>query len=128
DKNAFISIEQDSTDKYELAILPEDPENYGLISGKLSNPKPKTNYLVQLIQEKDQTLAYQVITSNQFLFQYILPDTYLLKVIEDSNNDGFWTPGNLKTGQRPERTFFLPGKLKLKANFELTDLNVSIKN
>ena len=127
EKNAFVSIEQDSSDAYELEVLKEDVENYGLISGKLSNPKKNIQYIIQLINERDQSVAYQLIGNNSFTFQYILPETYLIKVVEDTNADLYWTPGNLKTFTRPERIFFLPGKLKLKANFELTDLIIPIE-
>lgn len=127
DKNAFISIEQDTSDKFEMPIEKEDVENYGLISGKLINPKKNTSYLVQLLNERDRSIAYQQITNEVFSFSYIIPETYLIRVIEDRNNDGYWTPGNIKTFDKPERIFFFSGKLKLKANFELTDNTILIE-
>ncbi|MEY2793460.1 MAG: hypothetical protein RJA76_1452 [Bacteroidota bacterium] len=126
EKNAFVSVEQDSTDKYELEIIKEDIENYGLISGKLNQIQKGTSYIVQLINEREQVLSYQLTTNEKFLFQYIQPEIYLIKVIEDRNGDGYWTPGNLKSKQLPERIFFFPTKLKLKANFELTDLIIPV--
>jgi hypothetical protein len=126
EKNAFIGIEQDSSDKFILEIEPEDVENYGLISGKLNNPKKDTQYIVQLLNERDYSVAYQLTTQQNFIFNFITPETYLIKVIEDSNKDAYWTPGNLKLHTKPERTFFFTGKLKLKANFELTDLIIPV--
>jgi len=126
EKNAFISIEQDTSDKFEIPIEKENVENYGLISGKLINPKKNTTYIVQLLNERDYSIAYQQKTKDVFSFSYILPETYLIRVIEDITNDGYWTPGNIKTYSKPERIFFFSGKLKLKANFELTDNTIFI--
>ncbi len=126
-KNAFISIEQDSSETYELEIAREDLENYGLISGKLIQPEKSINYIIQLINEREQLVAYQTVTKEHFLFQHILPEIYLIKVIEDRNGDGYWTPGDIKKKELPERIFFYNGKLKLKANFELTDILIPIQ-
>lgn len=127
DKNAFVSIEQDSTDAYELPIEKEDIENFGLIAGKLSNSKSKIPYIIQLIEDQSNTVSYEQTTTNaSFSFNFIKPNIYTIRVIEDANSDGQWTPGNLSQKTLPERIFFLTGKLKLKANFELTDLQIAI--
>ena len=122
EKDAFVSIEQDSTDYVEYPIEREELENFGLISGKINSTKKDQQYVVQLIKGQEQEIAYSQIVKENFTFNYIEPNIYTIRVIEDLNKDGKWTPGNFQTKKVAERMFFYPMPLKLKANFELTDL------
>jgi len=122
EKDAFVSIEQDSTDYVEYPIEREELENFGLISGKINSTKKDQQYVVQLIKGQEQEIAYSQIVKENFTFNYIEPNIYTIRVIEDLNKDGKWTPGNFQSKKVAERMFFYPMPLKLKANFELTDL------
>jgi hypothetical protein len=50
------------------------------------------------------------------------PGLYTLRAIVDTNENGQWDIGNYKTKTKSEEIFYFDNKIKLKANFELTDL------
>ena len=124
-KKAFVSVEQDSSDTYKQAYEMQDLENYGSISGALNPTKANTSYVVQLIHPETKEIIYETKTMKNFVFPYVEPSTYEMRAIEDRNQNGRWDIGNFKTRIKPEAIYFFPTKIKIKANFQLTDLWIS---
>lgn len=124
-KKAFVSVEQDSSDTYKQAYEMQDLENYGSISGALNPTTANTSYIVQLIHPETKEIIYETKTMKNFVFPYVEPYTYEMRAIEDSNQNGRWDIGNFKTRIKPEAIYFFPTKIKIKANFQLTDLWIS---
>jgi hypothetical protein len=124
-KKAFVSVEQDSSETYNQAFEMQDLENYGSISGSLKPVKPLTTYVVQLIHPETKEVLYETNTKKDFTFPFIEPAIYEMRAIEDSNQNGKWDIGNFKKRIKPEAVYFYIPKLKLKANFQLTDLWIS---
>jgi hypothetical protein len=124
-KRAFVSVEQDSSETYKQAYEMQDLENYGSISGALNPTKANTSYVVQLIHPETKEIIYETKTMKNFVFPYVEPSTYEMRAIEDRNQNGRWDIGNFKTRIKPEAIFFFPTKIKIKANFQLTDLWIS---
>jgi len=123
-KHAFVSVEKDSSQTFTQAFEFQDLENYGSISGRIDSPKG--NHLFQLIKSNTKSVAYQQIGLNTFNFQHVEPGIYELRAIADRNGNGFWDLGNFKTKQKPESIYFFPNKIKLKANFQISDVLISI--
>ena len=124
-KKAFVSVEQDSSETYKQAYEMQDLENYGSISGAVNPTKANTSYVVQLIHPETKEIIYETQTLKNFVFPYVEPSTYEMRAIEDQNQNGRWDIGNFKTRKKPEAIFFFPTKIKIKANFQLTDLWIS---
>jgi hypothetical protein len=124
-KKAFVSVEQDSSETYKQAYEMQDLENYGSISGALNPTKANTSYVVQLIHPETKEIIYETKTMKNFVFPYVEPSTYEMRAIEDRNQNGRWDIGNFKTRIKPEAIYFFPTKIKIKANFQLTDLWIS---
>ena len=124
-KKAFVSVEQDSSDTYKQAYEMQDLENYGSISGALNPAAANTSYVVQLIHPETKEIIYETKTMKNFVFPYVEPSTYEMRAIEDRNQNGRWDIGNFKTRIKPEAIYFFPTKIKIKANFQLTDLWIS---
>ncbi len=125
EKKAFVSVEQDSSEAFKQSYEFQDLENYGSISGSVNTTKPNTAYVVQLIHPDSKEVLYETKTSKAFSFPYIEPATYEMRAIEDRNKNGRWDIGNFKDRTKPEAIYFFPNKLKIKANFQLTDLWIS---
>lgn len=119
DKTAFIGPEADSTNEYKQAIKRLDPEETGTIEGGIRKPG---HYIYQLLRGDKLEKAYEQKSSGPCSFQNVEPGTYTLRAIVDNNENGQWDIGNYKTKTKSEPIFYLDTKIKLKANFQLTDL------
>ena len=119
DKTAFIGPEADSTNEYKQAIKRLDPEETGTIEGGIRKPG---HYIYQLLRGDKLEKAYEQKSSGPCSFQNVEPGIYTLRAIVDNNENGQWDIGNYKTKTKSEPIFYLDTKIKLKANFQLTDL------
>jgi hypothetical protein len=122
-KHAFISVEKDSSQAFTQGFEFQDLENYGSVSGSINIKQGK--FIFQLIKSDTKTLAYQQKGMNTFDFPHVEPGIYELRAIEDRNSNGLWDLGNFRTKEKPEAIYFFPTKIKLKANFQITDVLIS---
>lgn len=118
-RGVFINIKGDSSDKQDLKYPILKSENYGLIEGNFE--EKKTSKIIQIINEKYEVVAEQT-TRDKFLFQDIKPGIYLLRVIKDINENGYWDYGNVEQNIQPEEVTFYEEPIRLKANFEVRGL------
>jgi hypothetical protein len=124
-KNTFISVEKDSSQVFSQNFEFQNLENYGSISGSIQGTSGQ--YIYQLIKSDNKVLAYQQIGGSKFDFPHVEPGIYELRAIEDKNNNGLWDLGNFRTKTKPEAIHYFPTKIKLKANFQITDVLISTK-
>jgi Bacterial Ig-like domain len=124
-KGAFISVENDSTSKSVLIHPLKDPENYGIISGEVKNPKKK-GFIVELLDEKYEVIK-KVDNVLKYEFSSVRPGIYYIRLIVDENRNARWDSGDLDKNLLPEVIKFSPDKIKLKANFELTGYDFVIE-
>jgi hypothetical protein len=122
-KHAFVSVEKDSSQVFTHGFEFQDLENYGSIAGSININQGK--FIFQLIRTETKALAYQQKGSNTFNFPHVEPGIYELRAISDRNANGVWDLGNFKTKEKPEPIYFFPTKIKLKANFQITDVLIS---
>jgi uncharacterized protein (DUF2141 family) len=119
DKTAFIGPESDSTNEYKQVIKRLDPEETGTIEGGVRKPG---HYIYQLLRGDKLEKAYEQKSSGPCSFQNVEPGIYTLRAIVDNNENGQWDIGNYKTKTKSEPIFYFDTRIKLKANFQLTDL------
>jgi hypothetical protein len=124
-KGTFISIENDSTEKYKAFHPIRDPENYGIISGEIKNPTKKA-FIVELLNDHNEVVA-QVDNKAKYEFAFLKPSIYAIRLIVDENRNGKWDSGDVIKNQLPEPLLFIAEKIKLKQNFELVDYNYTIE-
>ena len=117
-KGTFISVENDSTQKYVSTHSIRDPENYGTIGGEVKNLKKK-GFLVELLNEQYEVMQ-KVDNVLKYEFAFVKAGTYYIRMIVDENRNGRWDGGDLEKNILPEIIKFSPDKIKLKQNFELT--------
>ena len=122
-KHAFVSVEKDSSLAFTQAFEFQDLENYGSISGQVNIAKG--SFIFQLIKSDTKTLAYELKGERTFSFPHVEPGLYELRAIQDRNNNGVWDLGNFRTKEKPEPIYFFPTKIKLKANFIISDLLIT---
>jgi hypothetical protein len=118
-RGAFINIKGDSSDRIDLKYPILKSENYALIEGNFE--EKKINKIIQIINEKYEVVAEQ-IAKEKFLFQNIKPGIYLMRIIKDRNENGYWDYGNIEKNIEPEEVTFYVEPIRLKANFEIRGL------
>ncbi len=135
---ASIQFDKKEDDKYTLNLLPEaitdflgqkndsiqlnfktgesaEFGNLALSISGISSPK-----IVQLT--KNDKVIYQKIASaatNNINFDAIDPDEYDVRIIIDENDNGKWDTGNYFDKQQPEKTYFFPETLNIRANWDV---------
>lgn len=119
EKGAILSIEGDTltATTYKHSII--DPSDYGILRGTVQNPASQP-FFIELL-DKDFKTVIRRAEKSPFTFKNIKPDTYRLRLIIDSNQNGRWDTGNYERKIQPERIIVYPSELIIKANFEYED-------
>lgn len=120
-KGSFISLFNDTLSGINTIHKNFDETNYGLISGKIEFDG---NIVLQLL--KNNRVEYS--TRNKvFEAKYMEAGEYTIKVIKDTDNNGYWTQGDHRIKKQAEDIFFNPKTILLKANWELKDLLIKVE-
>lgn len=93
-------------------------------SDKYANLKVTTrnsgqNPIIQLLNEKDEVIREKREDANGTLFEHLAQGDYYLRLYNDENNDGEWTPGDFKEKRHAEKVFYLNTKVHLRANWDI---------
>ena len=124
-KNAFVGIEADSSIVYTQKMEWQDIENYGSIDGNITSSEPNSEFIVELLKADTFEPYMTLKTQKRFEFTNVEPGIYQIRVIVDLNKNGYWDIGNFKLRKKSEPVYFFDGKIKLKANFQISDLLIN---
>ena len=121
DKESLTSILGDTLGKTVFLYPILNPEEYGLLRGKVVT-KADT-YFVELLNEQREVVRRQRNIA-AYEFKNIKPGKYRLRLIIDANNNGVWDTGRYELRMPAETIQYFPGTLLIKQNFELDDINL----
>lgn len=124
---AFISVENDSTKASKKETKIYTPEQMGTIKVKVKTDS--THYVVELLN-KNFSVIRTSRSQKEITWENLHPEDYKIRLIQDTNNDGIWNPGNYNKGEEPEKIIFYKGEkgstnVNLKANWELGPLLIT---
>ena len=109
-----------SADTTVIRFKVPDEQSTASLSLKAEGLQSGSSYLVQLLSEKSDIIKSWVITGDTTInCKYLQSVTARIKVINDRNADGRWTPGRYLTKQLPEPVWFHADPVTLRANWEL---------
>ena len=113
-----------SNDTLKFNITIPTPENTGILTVKVDHLKKGINYILQLTDDKFATVRQQLITEDGiFTFNYLQPNMYRIRLIEDKNKNGKWDGPSYGNSQQPEAVSINAAALQVRANWELeTDI------
>ncbi|MDX5419179.1 MAG: Ig-like domain-containing protein [Hymenobacteraceae bacterium] len=77
-----------------------------------------TSFTVQLLNQEYRVVE-EVRNQKNFQFRNIEPATYQIRVLVDENNNGTWDAGDPKLEREPEKVYFYPKPIEVRANWEL---------
>ena len=119
--NALVDFYGRTNDTLQYTLKTEDIESYGIIELSIVNPKNR-KILIDVIT-KNYELIEQRKTSEGGLFEFkdLQPDSYLIRIIFDENNNNKWDTGNFLKKIQPEKVYYFESELKLKANWTINE-------
>ena len=91
-------------------------DKFGQITVNLHNTDPSA--IVSLLNQSGKEVKRQKVEGGKVDFFYVEPGTYYLTMFYDRNGDGKWTTGDYDSQRQPEETYFYPGEIKLRAEWE----------
>lgn len=108
-----------------LPFVLDEVENYGNLSLKVTKTDSLKNYIVQLVTDNGSIYKQNRVTKNTTLhYNYIPSNKYIVKVIEDSNNNGEFDTGNLRLKTQPEKSYIFEKEIVTRANWDREEVIV----
>ncbi len=128
DSATFENIFALKSDAFTKKFNTKELEYYGKILLQVDHVHQPL--IVQVIENnKNETLVQsKKIYSDQLItFDYLEPKTYIIKVIEDWNDNGKWDTGNYKLHLQPETVHYFRKEIKVRSNWDVEE-NVVISH
>lgn len=91
--------------------------DYARIILRFKNLNMAHNPVLQFVQGEEIKMSYK-LTGNEWSNKMFAPGEYNIRILNDLNNDGVWTPGDYDKKRQPETAITLPQKLSLRANWD----------
>ena len=133
----IISVEGDTLERILITFDLRDPKDYGTIKGTVRNMGEEDQFWVQLLTDRGE-LRRELKNQIDYSFELVEPGSYMIRILHDVNKDGKWNPGNGWKREAPEPIYFYKKPnaepkedarlLVLRANWELTDININTGN
>ncbi len=118
-EGAFTDIYGDKNKRLLRKFTIDKPENYSLLTLKVTVPDTGKSYIVQLLDNRKVILRSDVITKNTSLvYKNYLTDKYSVSVVYDDNKNGKWDSGNVRLKLQPENIWADPEIITLRPNWE----------
>lgn len=127
DEGAFIGYFQAKNEKSSRQFTLDDTDKYGDIVLNFNIPDTSQYYIVELIDEKKETVfKTDLIWKNtQLAYRKYLEGKYNLRIIYDANRNGIWDPGDLETKKQPEKVWYYDKIFIIRPNWEQEE-NITI--
>lgn len=107
------------TDDLKMEFTTRAESDYGTIKFNLSEMGADTiPRFVDLLDGSGNPLRSEKLIDNEVTFNFLLPGKYNVRVVEDGNGDGLWTPGNFELGIQPDVSYYYKETIDLKANWD----------
>jgi uncharacterized protein (DUF2141 family) len=91
--------------------------DYGSIAIEFKNLDKFTNPVLQFVLNNEVVNSYP-LTSAKWSIKLFKPGDYELRILEDSNKNGVWDPGNYHLKLQPEKAYSISQKLNIRANWD----------
>ena len=120
--SAFMDTKGRVNDSLTFKFETRPQEEYGAITLNTVIADSSQQWIVQLLDAKDEVVNQKVIKSSQAIhFEYILPNTFKLKAILDENKNGFWDTGNYIRHRQAEKVLLFVTELEVRANWVMEE-------
>jgi len=101
--------------KFEFSI--PKAEDYGALFFQLKNTD--STAVVQLLEGAKNISRQVAAPDGRADFYYLRPGKYYVRLFCDRNGNGMWDTGDYAQGVMPEQVYYYPGKLEVRANWDI---------
>lgn len=119
DSAAFKSIYSKTSNKLKSDFKIRSLDEYSSVKMFLAKYNPKA--MLQILDSKDELIATKPASEKGTIFQYLRPGDYYVRMFIDENGNGVWDTGDLAARKQPEKVYYYPKKLTLKANWDFEE-------
>ncbi|MDQ7947265.1 MAG: Ig-like domain-containing protein [Pedobacter sp.] len=94
-------------------------DDYGTLTLKINVPDTAKSYILEIVNEKKDVVVTtrKIVKSGPITLLNYRTGTYFARIVYDANKNGIWDTGNIKSGIQPEKIWYVPGELRLRANW-----------
>lgn len=114
------------TDIYGLFTAPFEQEfsvraieEYGNLTFNITGLPKDTLACVELLSSSDEPILIEPVKNGRAVFLNLLPAKYYARLFIDRNGNGKYDTGNYALRLQPEETFYYPGNVNLKKNWDV---------
>jgi hypothetical protein len=119
--SVFYGLNGLTNDTMRLSFKVPPPEDYGNLFLEISNPGQK-QFIIQLLGTKEVVLReFYLSESSTLNIRNLIPGKYLLKAIDDRNQNRRWDTGNYLKGIQPEAVYYFSKELDIRANWDFEE-------
>ncbi len=117
---AFTDIFGLTNDTLVYTITTTSRENYGNIILDIEMPPATHQRILQLLNMDEEILQKKLIwESGRYVFEYIRPDRYLIRLVDDLDESGSWTTGDYLENRQPEPVYMHPDTARVRENWDV---------
>ncbi|WP_422796108.1 Ig-like domain-containing domain [Sphingobacterium sp. HJSM2_6] len=130
EEKAILGPYNESNKEFKTLFTLNDAANYGDINLTFTGLNDSSHYLIELIDEKKETIYdKRIIPASRKIAYLQYPGAkYSLRIIEDRNNNGKWDSGDVYKRVQAERLWYLDRTFTIRANWEQNEtIDVSFK-
>ncbi len=101
-------------------------EDYGKLLLNVTMPDTTSQFIIQLMNDKDNMVREKVIRKpGRLYFERLTPGKYNIKAIHDKNFNRRWDTGVYLEGRQAERVYFIDSQIEIRAHWDLeTDWHI----
>ncbi len=92
--------------------------DFGLLDFRISGIPDSIPAFVELLNSSDKPVRRADVAGGRAVFRDLNPGEYYVRLTEDSNGDGIFTPGSYASERQPENVSYFPKKIRIRANWE----------
>jgi len=118
----FRTMNGNSNDSVIFSFRSHSLRDFGSIQMTTGIKDPTGDYLIQLLDEKENVLEQRVISeSGKVKFDYLSPAKYRIKAIYDRNRNGRWDSGKFSKKIQPEKVQYYQKTIEVRANWDIDE-------
>lgn len=109
-----------TNDTIKIDFKTREEKFYGSLKLKINVSEMQANYIVQLLDEKENIVRENAIQKPETLtYEYLYPKKYKLKIIVDENKNGKWDSGDYIKHLQPEKVIYNSELINVRSNWDL---------
>ncbi len=121
DSLAVTSAYGTTSNKMRREFKVKDESEYGSLRIDVSGLGAGDSAIVQLLDGSERIVrATTIVGSGAAVFRYVTPETYYVRLVHDRNGNGRWDTGNYAQHIQPEDVFYLPQRIKVRRNWDVS--------